>query len=397
MADGIQGVAELLVYGSARDYLRLIDKQSAELASTQVNMAVIASTQSALVGMLGNTAMWVTLLLSIPLVNSGQLNGVYLGVLALAALTCFEAVLPLPQAAQYLGANLASARRLFEIVDAHPAVETPQAPAAPPENFAIQVDKLTFAYPDLSIAGQPDTTGQIAQPQVLNDVSLALETGKSLAIVGPSGSGKSTLVSLLLRFWDFSSGSINIGGRDVRDFDPEMVRGWIAVVMQNPYIFSATLRDNLLIARPGASFDDLLAATRRAQLYQLIQSLPLGFDTWVGEHGLRLSGGERQRLAIARALLREAPLLILDEPTANLDARVEREILQVIGAGFPGRSTLLITHRLVGLEAVDEILVMQNGRVVERGHHTGLLAQQGIYWRMLQIQNQVLSRTLPGD
>jgi ABC-type multidrug transport system fused ATPase/permease subunit len=162
------------------------------------------------------------------------------------------------------------------------------------------------------------------------------------------------------------------------------------VVSQNTYLFSATVRDNLRIARPQASQAEIVQAARRAQIHDFIETLPQGYDTWVGEQGLRLSGGERQRLAIARALLQDAPLLVLDEATANLDALTEREILRSIFDLVEGRSLLVITHRLVGLEAMDEILVMDQGRVVERGRQADLLQAGGLYRRMWDLQNQVL-------
>jgi ATP-binding cassette subfamily C protein CydCD len=397
LADGIQGSADLLVYAGEGEYLRQIDARAGELASVQGKMAKVTALQSALVGMLAGAAMWGTLLLATPLVQRGQIDGVYLGVLALTALTCFEAVLPLPQAAQHLGANLAAARRLFEIADAEPAVKAPPAVIPLTSACELKVDELSFSYPENQ---EPKVAGRIQQadsPYVLDGLSFTLEAGKSVAIVGASGSGKTTLVNLLLRFWDYSAGSITIGGAEIRSVDSHALRERLAVVMQNPYIFSATLRENLLIARPDASPADLAAAVRQAQLSELVESLPQGLDTWVGEHGFRLSGGERQRLALARAFLRRSPILILDEPTANLDASAERMILQTIRSDFTGHSTLLITHRLVGLEHMDEILVVQKGRVINRGRHAELLAQQGVYWHMVQIQNQILTNTLSVD
>jgi ATP-binding cassette subfamily C protein CydC len=211
-----------------------------------------------------------------------------------------------------------------------------------------------------------------------------------VAIVGPSGAGKSTLVNLLLRFWDYQDGIITLDGCNLREYPPDDVRRVMGVVSQHTYLFNATLRDNLLIAKPDATQAELEQAARRAQLDAFIQSLPQGYDTWIGEQGLRLSGGERQRLAIARALLKDAPILILDEATANLDPVTEREVIQAIREAMQGRATLIITHRLVGLQDADEILALQSGRVVERGRHHDLLRANGLYRRMWELQNQIL-------
>jgi ABC-type multidrug transport system fused ATPase/permease subunit len=215
-------------------------------------------------------------------------------------------------------------------------------------------------------------------------------------VVGPSGAGKSTLVNLLLRFWDYAApgnaGQILLNGQELACYRPEEVRSMLAVVSQNTYLFNATLRENLLIARPQASESEILRAVAQAQLEALIERLPQGLDTWIGEGGLRLSAGERQRVAIARAILRDAPLLILDEATANLDTMTEREVLGAIHTLMEGRSTLMITHRLVSMEWMDEILVLRGGRVAERGRHQDLIQQGGWYARMWRQQQSLIAQ-----
>jgi ATP-binding cassette subfamily C protein CydC len=212
-----------------------------------------------------------------------------------------------------------------------------------------------------------------------------------VAIVGPSGAGKSTLVGLLLRFWDYRAGRILLCGQELRLCSQEDVRRQVSVVSQSTYLFSASVRENLLLARPDATPGELEQAARRAGVHDFITSLPQGYDTWIGEQGVRLSAGERQRLAIARALLRDAPLLVLDEATANLDTLLERQVLESIREPLAGRATLLLTHRLVGLDSAREILVLERGRLVERGSHAALLAAAGLYRHMWDLQNQVLS------
>jgi ABC-type multidrug transport system fused ATPase/permease subunit len=295
-------------------------------------------------------------------------------------MSSFEAVLPLPTAAQYLASNLQAARRLFEMINPSGTEKAKEKRG----DFDASGVRPDLAVKELYFCYSP------SEPPALDGVSFTLPQGKCLAIVGPSGAGKTTLVNVLLRFWDYVEGQILLNGRDLRQYDPKAVRQQLGVVSQNTYLFNETIRDNLLLARPTATQAELEEAARLAQLDGFIQSLPQGYGTWIGEHGLRLSGGERQRLAIARALLKNAPLLVLDEPTANLDTITEQQVLRTIHTLMQGRSTLLITHRLVGLEQADEILVMQAGRVVQRGQHAELLQVDGLYRQMWTWQNQVL-------
>ncbi len=378
LVDSIQGMAELLAFGQESRQFERIRSAHRRLRRAQMRMALVAALHNALGALLANLGMWAVLVATIPLVSQGRLDGVYLAMLTLAALVSFEAVLPLPLAAQHLESSLEAARRLFAIVDARPAMQDPPDPAPPPLDFSLSARGLGFRY-------APD------EPLVLEDVSFALPQGGRLAIVGPSGAGKSTLVNLLLRFWDYQEGQILLGGHELRRYRPEDVHRLISVVSQQTHWFNGTIRENLLLARPEASEEEMVQATRQAQIHDFIQSLPHGYDTRIGEQGMRLSAGQRQRLAIARALLKDAPILILDEATANLDAVTEREVLQALFPLMEGRTTLMITHRLVGLERMDEVMVLQGGRVVERGRHDELLRMNGLYRRMWDLQNQVLA------
>lgn len=388
LVDGVQGMADLIAYGRGAAWADRVDQLSRSLAFSQQRMALVSGLQNALSGLLANLSVWFTLIIALPAITTGELNGVYLAVLALAALTSFEALNPLPTAMQYLESNLQAAKRLFEIVDAPAAINDPPTPLEAPRDFDLRVEGLSFQYP----SQEPEIFGAPAAPSgwALQQVSFTLPTGKWLAIVGPSGAGKSTLLNLLLRFWDYREGSIYLGGKDLRHYTQEEARRCMAVIAQRTYLFSASICDNIRLARPKANQEEIEDAIRRAQLERLVHSLPQGCDTWIGEQGQRLSGGERQRLAIARALLKDAPIFLLDEPTRGLDALTERSVMEAIFQAARGRSLLLVTHRLIGMEQMDEILVLEGGRVIERGRHAELIHTGGLYHRLWELQNQAL-------
>jgi ATP-binding cassette subfamily C protein CydC len=307
-------------------------------------------------------------------------------VVALIALTSFEALQPLPVAAQNFDTTQAAARRLYELVDTTPMVVDPIEPIPLSPDCSIEVQNLSFRYPSWV---EDESSGDSSEFE-LKDIAFSLPQGKHIALIGPSGAGKTTLTSLLLRFWEYQQGSIRFGEHELRLYRQEDIRNRIAIITQNTYLFSATIKDNLLIACPKACVEEIVLAARQAQLHDFIQTLPDGYDTWIGEHGLRLSAGERQRLAIARALLKDAPLLILDEPTANLDPVTELAVLNSIHTLSHGRSTIMITQRMVGLENMDEILILQDGCVIERGNHDQLLSSGIIYRRMWDLYHQIL-------
>lgn len=383
LVDGIQGLPEILAYGRASDRLHLISETGRSYGNVQRHMARISGLQSAMTVLLTNLGMWTVLVLTIPLITVGQLEGVMLGTLTLLTLASFEAVTPLPLAAQMWESVRASAGRLFEIVDTSSIVVdrmplTDEAlSTVHSSRSAIAFDEVTFSYPNISFPA-------------INRITFDIIPGNSLAIVGPSGAGKSTIVNLLLRFWEYSSGEIYLGGESLHGLEQDEVRAHCAVVSQSSYFFNASVRDNLRLARPTASAEEMVSAAKQAQIHEFILSLPQGYDTFIGEQGTRLSGGERQRLAIARALLKNAPILILDEPTANLDPLTEKQVLNTLFEIMINKTTLLITHRLIGLENVDEILAMEGGEVVERGTQAELLERSGTFRRLWKLQNRIL-------
>ncbi len=389
LLDALQGMPDLLSFGQAGRQIDRIAAAGRSLSLAQERVGRAGALVNALGLLVSGLALWGMLLLSVPLVRSGQISGVSMAVLALVTIASFEAVTPLTQAAQHFESSLQAARRLFALVDARPEVQPPTAgtPAQlPAEPFDLRIQGVSFTY-----SGRPEAA--------LSNFDLHLPAGKHVALVGASGAGKTTLLNLLLRFWEYSSGAITVNGVDLRRFDPQQVRSRIAVVSQSTYLFSGTLRQNLLLARPGAFPASLEHAIQQAQLAEWVSSLPEGLDTWVGERGVQLSGGERQRLSVARALLRCYPqhaasleplasLLLLDEPTAHLDPVTGRRLLQSLRQAAVGRSVIHITHDLGGLEDMDEIIVLQSGRVCERGTHAALLKASGLYAQMCQIQKQ---------
>ena len=377
IVDGIQGAQDLLAFGQEDDQQRDIAALNRKLGRVQGRMGFITGLQDALSDLMMNLTMLAILVLAIPQVTGGEIRGVYLAVLALVILGSFEAVQPLGMAFQFLGRSVGAGERLFELVDAEPEVTDPVQPLPPPVDCTLELDRVGFCY-------------EPGGPPVLEDVTFVVEPGKRVAVVGPSGAGKSTLANLILRFWDPSSGRVRLGGHDVREYSQDDLRDLIGVVAQDTHVFNDTLRGNLLLANPEATDADLRRVVEQAQLSDLVERLPEGLDSPLGEQGLKLSGGERQRISVARALLKDAPLLVLDEPTANLDPMTERELLIAAYGLMHDRATLVITHRLVNMEDMDEILVLDEGRIVERGTHAELVGARGLYRQMVEVQRGVL-------
>ena len=300
------------------------------------------------------------------------MNGISLAIITLAVIASFEPFLPLPATVKHLEADKHAGERLFEILDAKPETEAPAIPLPFPSNHDIRVEHLSFTYP-----------GSLSK--TLDSISFSLPVGQHIALVGPSGAGKSTITSLFMRFWNSTEGQITLGGLNINLFDPEEVRRNISLVSQRTYLFAETIRENLLLAKPNASDEELKNALSAAGLSQFTSKL----DEWTGQHGMKLSGGERQRIAIARILLQNAPIVILDEATANLDGVTEREVTETLKTISAGKTLITITHRLKGMEQYDRILVLEKGKIVEQGVHRELMAGNGLYRRMWELQHVV--------
>ncbi|MBU3871701.1 thiol reductant ABC exporter subunit CydC, partial [Streptomyces sp. 4503] len=341
---------------------------------------------SALVcGLTVAAAAWV----GVPAVADGRIHGVWLAVVVLTPLAAFEAVAGLPLAVQHRQRVRRAAERVYEVLDEPLPVREPEEarrgevrreearrgeaqreepPGAP---YPLVLRGITARHP-----------GQRAP--ALDGFGLELRPGHRVAVVGPSGAGKSTLAQVLLRFLDTEGGTYTLAGRNAAALDGDAVRRLVGLCAQDAHVFDSSLRENLRLARPGASDDELRAALAAARLRDWVDGLPDGLDTLVGEQGARLSGGQRQRLALARALLADFPVLVLDEPAEHLDLPTADALTADLLSATQGRTTVLITHRLAGLDAVDEVIVLDGGRAVQRGTYGELAVADGPFRRMLE-------------
>jgi ATP-binding cassette subfamily B protein len=287
---------------------------------------------------------------------------------------------------------LVSFERVFEVLDLPPMIaERPGAVELPPGPKAVEFDRVDFRYPsadEVSLASLESVASgdRRAGGQVLFEVAFRAEPGQMVALVGPSGAGKTTITALASRLYDVTGGAVRVGGQDVRDLTLASLRREIGVVTQDAHMFHDTIRANLLYARPEASQDELVASLKSAQIWDLVESLPEQLDTVVGDRGYRLSGGEKQRMAIARLLLKAPDVVVLDEATAHLDSESEAAVQQALATALRGRTSLVIAHRLSTVRDADMILVVDEGRIVERGRHTDLVEAGGLYAELYRTQ-----------
>jgi ATP-binding cassette, subfamily C, bacterial CydC len=370
--DVLAGAADLHAYGAQDDALEAVTAADADLTRQARQGATVSGLGSGLTSAISGLTLWGVLMLGVAATADGTLTRVPLAVITLTALAAFEAVTALPAAAIQIGQARVSAGRIATVLDAPDPVREPAtARPLPDAPCHVMLRGAQVRY-------------QAGGPLALDGVDLDLPPGRRVALVGANGAGKSTVAAVLLRFIDLAGGAATLNGHDLASFAPDDVRTRIGGCPQDPHIFDTSIRDNLRLARPGGTDEQLTAAAARARLADWIRSLPLGLDTPVGAHGAALSGGQRQRLALARALLADPALLILDEPTAHLDHDNRRALIRDLLAATEGRTTLLITHDLDGLDELDEIVVLAGGKVTERGTHAQLLRADGGYKRMWQ-------------
>ncbi|TDD63892.1 thiol reductant ABC exporter subunit CydC [Jiangella aurantiaca] len=366
--DLLQGSADLVVFGATATALEEAERASERLARLERRTALTTALGGAAAMLVQGVTTVAVTVLALGTRADGGLAGVMVPVVALVALISFEPVLPLVPAVQRLLESRSALRRVLAVLDTPAPVSEPGDAAlpAPDGPVTVALRGVSVRYPGATV-------------DAVDRVDLDLPPGRRVAVVGASGSGKSTLLACLMRFIEPSAGTVLLNGADTRRYDGDDVRAVITGVTQDAHLFHTSIRENLRLARPSASDDDLLAALETARLRDWVESLPAGLDTMVGESGGQVSGGQRQRLALARALLADPPVVLLDEPTEGLDPRTADDLMTDLLASTRGRTTVVVTHRLAGLDAVDEIVVMDAGRVVQRGTHAELVAVDGPY------------------
>ncbi|MGW9069102.1 thiol reductant ABC exporter subunit CydD [Streptomyces yangpuensis] len=381
VADLLTGTAELTVAGALADRKDRARESDGVLTRIAARGAAAGGLGGGLSALVCGLTVVAAAAVAANAVHDGRLSGVAMAVAVLMPLAAFEAVSGLPLAVQYRQRVRRSAERVYEVIDAPVPVAEPEQPAAAPASpFPLRLTGLTARHP-----------GQ--ERDALRGLDLTLEAGRRIAVVGPSGSGKTTLAQVVLRFLDPAEGSYSLAGVDARTLDSDDVRALVGLCAQDAHLFDSSVRENLRLARTGASEEQLRDALAAARLLEWADGLPDGLDTLVGEHGERISGGQRQRLALARALLADFPVLVLDEPAEHLDLVTADALTADLLTATEGRTTVLITHRLAGLEAVDEVLVLDRGEVVQRGEYAELAAVEGPLRRMLERERET-DRTL---
>ncbi|WP_276964823.1 thiol reductant ABC exporter subunit CydC [Metallibacterium scheffleri] len=354
LLDALRGHAELLAWGGVAAHAARIDALAARLDARRARIEVLQALGGGMVGLLAQLVVLGILVFGLAAVHGGTLAPPLLVMLALLALALFEVIAPLPEALAQWQATLTAAARVFDLADTPPAFIEPEICASLPAAVEIVFENVHLRYAD-------------AAPWALAGVDLQLAAGARVAIVGASGAGKSSLLSALLKFYPLQQGRIMLGGQPLDALQGDVLRRHIAVISQQTTLFNLSLLDNLLLAAPEATAAQIERAVNQAQMDAFVAGLPQGYDTVLGEAGALVSGGEARRIAIARALLQDAPVLVLDEPTEGLDARTARDLYAALDVAARGRTLLLITHRLGGLaHLVDEVAVMAAGRIRER-------------------------------
>nr|WP_287858807.1 cysteine/glutathione ABC transporter ATP-binding protein/permease CydC [Klebsiella sp.] len=365
----LQGQAELMLFNASDRYREQMEKTEVRWQDAQRRQAELTALSQALMLLIGGIAIIAMLWLASAGVGGNTQPGALIALFVFCALAAFEALAPVTGAFQHMGQVIASAKRITQITEQEPEVTFTQGEGQKLEQVALTLNQVTFSYPQ-----QPTPA--------LDNISLQVKAGEHIAILGRTGCGKSTLLQLLTRAWDPAQGEIFLNHQPLTQLDETTLRQAMSVVPQRVHLFSATLRDNLLLASPQSSDAQLAETLERVGLGKLLEDS--GLNSWLGEGGRQLSGGELRRLAIARALLHDAPLMLLDEPTEGLDATTESQILDLLAEVMRDKTVLMVTHRLRGLARFNQIIVMDNGKIIEQGSHAELLAEQGRYYQFKQ-------------
>ncbi|EOD1046714.1 TPA: cysteine/glutathione ABC transporter ATP-binding protein/permease CydC [Citrobacter farmeri] len=365
----LQGQAELTIFGASDRYRAQMETTELQWHEAQRRQSELTALSQALMLLIGAVAILLMLWMAAGGVGGNVQPGALIALFVFCALAAFEALAPVTGAFQHLGQVIASAVRITELTEQKPEVTFPTDVSDVPAQVTLTLRDVSFSYPEQA-------------QKALDSLSLQVNPGEHIAILGRTGCGKSTLLQLLTRAWDPQQGEILLNDRPIAALNEATLRKIISVVPQRVHLFSATLRDNLLLAAPDASDEQLADTLRRVGLEKLLDDT--GLNSWLGEGGRQLSGGELRRLAIARALLHDAPLMLLDEPTEGLDATTESQMLELLADVMREKTLLMVTHRLRGLARFDQIIVMDNGQIIEQGNHADLLAQQGRYYQFKQ-------------
>ncbi len=368
MLDWLQGHTELTLFGAEPRYRDAILSAQKKLLDNQYINAHFGGLAQALLLLVNGLTLAFIIWLSADGV-AGHPPDPFIAMMAFATMASFELLMPIAGAFQYLGQTLTSARRLNQVILSEPEVQFANTPTQHSGEYHIDFKQVAFAYSD-------------AKAPVLKNINLAIKAKQQVAILGQTGSGKSTLLQLLTRYWDPQQGDILIAGAPLKQWSESQLRQAVSVVSQRVDILNGTLRDNLLMAQPEAD-DATLNATLHSVGLDKLLSAP-GLDAWLGDGGRQLSGGEKRRIGIARALLHNAPILLLDEPTEGLDKQTEQQIMALFQQHFVDKTVLFITHRLVNLEQMDAICLIEQGEIVEFGSHQQLTAQRGRYFELSQ-------------
>lgn len=366
--DWVEGCSELTLFGAEERYRNAILDTQQKLMTNQFVNANLTGMASAALMLFNGLTLVLMLWLAADGVG-GNAPDPFIALMAFATMASFELLMPIAGAFQHLGQTLSSARRLNEVILSEPEVQFAEEKLDINKPLDITFSNVTFNYPD-------------SKRSVLNAVDLTIPATNKVAIVGQTGSGKSTLIQLLTRYWDPKKGYISIAGIELTQWNESQLRESISVVSQRVDILNGTLRDNLLIARPEATDDHLANILKDVGLEKLLENNAL--DSWLGDGGRQLSGGEKRRIGIARAILHDAPILLLDEPTEGLDKQTEQSIMTMFEKHFEGKTVVFITHRLIGLESMDSIVLIEQGEIVENGSHEKLLNEEGRYFQLRQ-------------
>lgn len=363
----LQGFAELKIYGASAAFRADLDNTERQWQQAQRQQASLNGLSQALMLLISGATVTLLLWLSAAGIGDVPQPGALIALFVFCALAAFEALAPVAAAFQHLGQVVASAQRVSQIIDQQPAVRFPQSTRCRPQSdMSVTMDRVSFGYDG-------------ALNPAINQVSLNIARGEKVALLGRTGCGKSTLLQLLTRAWDAQTGSIALHGLPLPEWDEAALRASTSVVSQRVHLFSQTLRDNLLLAAPDSDDRALIAVLQQVGLEKLLDNQE-GLNAWLGEGGRQLSGGELRRLGIARALLHNGDLLLLDEPTEGLDAETERQILALLEQLSSDKTMVMVTHRLQGLEKLDRIYVMDQGEIIEQGNHLELISKRGRYW-----------------